>query len=263
LLLTDVVIRAVIGAVVALGVVAVSRRAHALSTSGAVAAVIVGTLAVAAGWSWGALLFSMFVAASALSKAGNGQKAARLAAIVEKGSERDAYQVLANGGVFCAAALGQIISPSPVWLAMAAGALAASSADTWATEVGTMSAVDPISIITGKRVPPGTSGGITLVGTAASVAGALFIAVVAALAAWPTSFAAIAVGGSVGALADSVLGGTLQERRWCDLCSKETERLVHSCGTKTRLVGGLAGLNNDAVNAACSGIGALVALALS
>ena len=261
--MSDVVVRAVTGAVIAVGVVFVSRRAHALSTGGAIAAVIVGTLAVAAGWSWGVLLLSMFVAASALSKAGSRQKAARLAGIVEKGSERDAFQVLANGGVFGAAALGQVVSPSPVWLAIAAGALAASSADTWATEVGTMSTVDPISIVSRKTVPPGTSGGITFAGTAACVAGALFIAVVAAFAAWPTPFAAIAVGGCAGALADSILGGTLQERRWCELCSKETERHFHSCGTKTRLVGGLRGLNNDAVNAACSGIGALVALALS
>lgn len=263
MLLSDVVVRAVIGAVIAVGVVAVSRRAQALSTSGAIVAAIVGILAMTAGWNWGVLLLSMFLASSALSKFGSRQKAARLAAIVEKGSERDAYQVLANGGVFGAAALAQIISPSPVWFAIAAGALAASAADTWATEVGTLSAVEPISIITGKRVPPGTSGGITFAGTAACVAGALFIAAVAAFAAWPTSFAAIAVGGTVGALADSVLGGTLQERRWCDLCSKETERLVHSCGTETRLVRGLPGLNNDTVNAACSGIGALVALALS
>ena len=102
-----------------------------------------------------------------------------------------------------------------------------------------------------------------MVGTAAGVGGALFIGVVAALASWPAPFAAVALGGAAGALADSVLGATLQSRRWCELCATATERLVHSCGTPTRQAGGLAGLDNDAVNAACSTVGALVALLLS
>jgi hypothetical protein len=55
----------------------------------------------------------------------------------------------------------------------------------------------------------------------------------------------------------------VQARRWCDLCAMSTERLVHSCGTQTRHAGGLMGFDNDAVNAVCSGVGALVAILLS
>ena len=84
----------------------------------------------------------------------------------------------------------------------------------------------------------------------------------ATLANWPVPFAAVALGGMAGALADSILGGLVQARRWCDLCAKSTERLVHSCGTPTRQVGGIAGFDNDLVNAVCSGFGALVALLL-
>ena len=138
-----------------------------------------------------------------------------------------------------------------------------SAADTWATEVGTLAGGEPVSIISRKRVPTGTSGGVTVAGTVAAVAGALFIAVAATLARWPVAFAAVALGGVAGALADSVLGGTIQARRWCDVCAVSTERLVHSCGTTTRPAGGLAGFDNDLVNAVCSGVGALVALLLS
>jgi uncharacterized protein (TIGR00297 family) len=224
---------------------------------------MVGTISIAAGWSWSALLLSLFLSASALSKLGERKKAERVGPVVEKGDERDARQVLANGGVFAVAALGSIIARSPIWYAMGAGALAASTADTWATEVGTLEGGDPISIISGRRVAPGTSGGITLVGTVAGVGGALFIGAVAALANWPVPFTAVALGGVAGALADSLLGATLQSQRWCDLCATATERLVHSCGTPTRHAGGLAGFDNDAVNAACSTVGALVALLLS
>ncbi len=255
--------RAVAGAILSALTVVASRRTRALSTSGAIAGAVVGTLAIVAGWSWGAMLLSFFVSASALSKMGEGRKAERVGSIVEKVGERDARQVLANGGVFAAAALGQVLLPSPVWPALGAGALAAAAADTWATEVGTLAQTDPISIVSGKRVPAGTSGAVTVVGSAAGIAGALFIGAVATLARWPVAFAAVALGGVAGALADSLLGGTLQARRWCDVCAKSTERVVHNCGTATRPAGGLAGLDNDAVNAVCSAIGALVAWGLS
>jgi uncharacterized protein (TIGR00297 family) len=252
-----------IGAVLSVVAAFAARRARMLGSTGAIAAAIVGTISLSAGWSWGALLFSMFLSASALSRLGQRRKAERVGSTVEKGGERDATQVLANGGIFAAAALGSLLAPSPAWYAIGAGALAASAADTWATEVGTLVGGRPISIITGKRVPPGTSGGISFLGTAAAIGGALFIAVVAGLAGWPVPVTAVAIGGVAGALADSVLGATVQARRWCDRCDKPTERLVHSCGTPTRHVGGLVGFDNDAVNAVCSGVGALVAFLLT
>ena len=255
--------RALIGALLSAFVALAARRTRTLATSGAIAGAVVGTTSIAAGWSWGVLLLSLFVSASALSRLGERKKAERIGPAVEKGGERDAGQVLANGGVFALAALGSLLAPSPIWYAMGAGALAASTADTWATEVGTLEGGEPISIISGKRVPPGTSGGITLVGTAAGVCGALFIGAVAALASWPVPFTAVALGGIAGGMADSLLGATLQSRRWCEPCATATERLVHSCGTPTRHAGGLVGFDNDAVNAVCSGVGALVALFLS
>ena len=255
--------RALFGAGLSLLVVIGARITRTLSARGAFAAALIGMLAVAAGWSWGLLLLSLFISASGLSKLGERKKTERIGSIIETGGMRAASQVLANGGVFAGAALGQILLPSPIWFALAAGGLAASAADTWATEVGTLAAGEPVSIISRKRVPAGTSGGISFVGTVAGVAGALFIAVMATLARWPVAFTSITLGGVGGALADSVLGGTLQARRWCDVCAMSTERRVHNCGTTTRPAGGLAGFDNDLVNAVCSGVGALVALLLS
>jgi len=258
-----VLARAIAGGLVAVSVTLVARRRRTLSTSGAVTAAGVGTLAIAAGWSWGILLISHFVAASALSKLGERKKAALVGPVVEKGGERDVDQVLANGGIYAIAALGYLVFPSPIWYAVGIGSLAASAADTWATEIGTLAGGEPVSIISAKRVPPGTSGGVTVLGTVAGAGGALFIGAGATLANWPVPFAAVALGGIAGALADSLLGALVQARRWCDLCAKSTERLVHSCGTPTRHTGGIAGFDNDAVNAVCSGVGALVAFFLS
>jgi uncharacterized protein (TIGR00297 family) len=261
--LREMLARAAAGVVLAIAATVVARRARMLSKSGAATSTVVGGLAIAAGWSWGFLLLSAFVSSSALSKLGERKKAALLSPVVQKGDERDAGQVLANAGIYAVAALGYIILPSSVWQALGIGALAAAAADTWATEIGTLAGGEPISIVSGKRVPPGTSGGITLLGTLAAAGGALFVAAAAALANWPIPFAAAALGGMAGALADSVMGATVQARCWCDTCAKSTERLVHNCGTPTRHAGGVAGFDNDAVNAVCSGVGALVALLLS
>ena len=253
-----------IAGLIGAGIVAFgARRICALSTSGAVTGTVVGAIALAAGWSWGILLVAHFISASALSKLGKRRKARLIGPVIEKGDRRDAKQVLANGGVYVLAAIAYMLSHTPTWYAIGIGALAASAADTWGTEIGTLTGRNPVSIVSGRRVPAGTSGGVSLIGTLASMGGALFIAAGAALAGWPVPFTAVVLGGLAGAVADSLLGATLQTRRWCDVCAKSTERPVHNCGTPTRRTGGIRGFDNDAVNAVCSSVGALVTLLLS
>jgi uncharacterized protein (TIGR00297 family) len=227
------------------------------------ASIVAGTVAVAAGWSWGILLLVFFLTTTAVSKLGSGRKASIVDPVVAKSGNRDGWQVAANGGLFTAAAAASLFSPSPVWLAAGAGGLAAASADTWATELGILFGKDPRSMITGERVPVGTSGGVTLTGWGAAVGGAVLIAVGAWLVHWPVPIHAVIAGGVAGAAADSLAGATIQERRWCDTCRAWTERRVHGCGTITRHEGGVGGFDNDAVNLLCSAVGALVTLVLS
>ena len=253
--------RAAAGALIAAVIAAAAWRAGSLSRSGAIAALFVGTLGVAAGWEWGALLILYFLSSSLLSRAGASIKAQRSGSIVEKGGVRDATQVFANGAIFAVAAGLQLIFPSSLWLVAGAGALAASAADTWGTEIGMLAKSSPRMITTGRIVPTGTSGGVSGIGLVATVAGALFIG----LAAWllhRNARAAIAVslGGIIGALVDSFSGALWQSRRICKHCGSATERLVHDCGTRTERAGGLGWLDNDAVNAACTVIGALVSV---
>jgi len=255
--------RAALGAVATATVAFAARKAKALTPSGAVAGFTAGTISIAAGWSWGILLLAFFVTATILSKIGDRAKTALLGSVVEKGGERDAWQVAANGAVYVAAALGSILFGGAGWHAIGIGALAASTADTWSTEIGTMRGGAPRLIVSGKRVAAGTSGGLTRSGTLGAVAGAILIAIAGRLAQWPVPFAAIAAAGLAGALGDSVLGATLQDERWCEQCRSATERPVHDCGTPTIHKSGLAWLNNDGVNFVSTLIGGLVALLLS
>lgn len=249
--------RTLAGVLVALALAIAGRRARTLSRSGAVAAVGVGTAAAAAGWRWAVVLVAFFVASTALSRYRHAAKHARAGDMIEKGDARDAAQVLANGAVFASAALASTVLADPTWTAAAFGALAASTSDTWATEVGTLAARGPRSIVSSRPVPPGTSGGVTVPGTLASVAGAAFIATLSMAAGETLAVAAaILVGGVIGSLADSVAGATIQERRWCGVCGRPTERPVHPCGAVTRVVGGVRGVRNDLVNVLCSVVGA-------
>jgi uncharacterized protein (TIGR00297 family) len=258
--------RAIIGGFVAATVAGAAWGARSLTLGGALAALCIGTVAVAAGWRWGALLILYFALSTALSRFKRASKEARTGGIVEKGGARDATQVFANGGIFLLMAITFLIAPSPLWEWGALGTLAASASDTWATEIGTLYGGEPYLLtknLSLKRtnVRSGTSGGITVQGILGGLAGAAVIAVFGRFLGWSTAAAFTAFGaGSLGMLVDSYLGATLQERRWCDHCQTPTERLVHDCDYPTRHIGGLAWLRNDAVNVAATLTGALISI---
>lgn len=248
----------VLGSVVAL----FARSQKALSKSGAVAAIAVAAATCAAGFTWGAILIAFFVSGTLLSKLGESRKRTLVGDIVEKGGERDWRQVLANGGVFSAAALASLAWPTIAWTVIGIGAIAASTADTWATEIGTLSSSSPRSIITFAQVPAGTSGGVTLTGTLAALTGGMFVAAVGYLLGWGISVIPAAVtGGCFGSLLDSLLGATLQRRQWCKQCQHGTERTIHACGNSTVPAGGISWLDNDVVNLVSSIFGAMVGAA--
>ncbi len=246
-------------------------KARALNVSGALAAGLLGTIIFGlGGLSWSILLLAFFVSSSALSRTFKRQKAP-LVEKFSKGSQRDAGQVLANGGVAGACVLLHLLFPNALWPWVAfAGSLAAANADTWATELGVLSPSAPRLVTTGQTVERGTSGGITPVGTLASLAGALLVALLAvifwqgkifALApAAPAWAAGIALAGLAASLIDSLLGATVQAIYYCPACQKETERFpTHSCGQPTVLRRGLAWLDNDWVNGLCTLAGAAAA----
>ncbi|MFI5227537.1 MAG: DUF92 domain-containing protein [Gemmatimonadales bacterium] len=255
--------RALFGAALALAIALVANRAGALSAGGAAAAAVVGTIAVTAGWDWGALLIAYFAASTALSRLGRAEKEHRTAAIIAKGGARDAAQVAANGLVFALSAVAFIAWRDGRWFALGAGSLAASAADSWATELGTLYGGVPRSLASWRAVPTGTSGGISAIGSLAACAGAGFVVLVASLLGARAMAGALAAGGLAGVLVDSLLGATVQRRRWCPACERQTERTTHDCGTPTAPRGGLAWLDNDMVNLLSNAAGGLVALALA
>jgi len=257
----DILWRSLAGLLLAGGVAVAARRLGSLTTSGAWAAAALGTTATAASWGFATALIAWFVVSSALTRWGRELKRARSASVLPDERGRDATQVLANGAVFAACALGSTLVPSFALGAMAYGALAAAAADTWATEIGLRFGATPRNIISWRPVEPGTSGGVTLPGFAGALGGALFVAGLAG-AANLVSVLALVSAGINGSIADSLLGATLQTRRRCTNCGAETERQTHSCGGATERVGGLGWMTNDTVNFLATVVGALTLLAI-
>jgi uncharacterized protein (TIGR00297 family) len=259
------------GFILAIVVAYAAYRAHSLDKSGAYAATLVGTIIFGiGGWQWSILLLAFFVTSSGLSRAFKSRKLG-LHEKFSKGHERDAGQVLGNGGLAALFAGLHAFYPGSIipWLGFAAS-LAAVNADTWATELGVLNPTPP-RLITDlrKRVEKGTSGGLSLWGTGASLLGSSLIALLAVLLS-PTGtlttahLLLITVAGLAGSLFDSFLGATVQAMYYCPADKKETEKHpLHTCGTPTVHIRGWKWLNNDWVNFACSAFGVMIAVIVS
>jgi uncharacterized protein (TIGR00297 family) len=273
--------RWLLGLLLSLAIGGLAYRRGSLTAGGAAGAVAVGTLVFGlGGWVWAGTLVAFFVSSSALSHYQERRKST-VAEEFAKGSRRDLAQVLANGGMagLLALAVGLTGKASPVYPLLALGyfgSVAAANADTWATELGVLARGLPRLITTRRRVPAGTSGGVTPLGTLAALAGALFIGLVAFLliqgAAVVTTgrplltdwvvIPVAAVSGFVASLFDSLLGATVQATYVCPVCRVETERRMHRCGQATQHSRGWGWLDNDGVNFIASLTGALAAVAL-
>lgn len=234
---------------------AVAYRRGSLDRSGWLGAIITGTATFGfGGWTWGCTLIMFFVTSSVLSHYRQAQKQRLAGEKFEKGGRRDLWQALANGGAGAAAALGYALLGEPsALLAVFIGIMATVTADTWATELGVLSPHPPRLITTGKIVTPGTSGGVTFYGLAASAGGGLLIGLTAYLILglennlWSLALLpAAVVGGVAGSLVDSLMGATVQAMYLAP--NGETERRAARSGQSYPLLRGWRWMNNDMVN---------------
>ena len=251
-----------LGAFFAFIVAAGSYVFRFLTLSGTIATFLLGVIVFGiGGWQWAVPILTFFLLSSMLSRYGRSRKE-QFDALFGKSFTRDWAQVASNGGL---AGIMVLLSSSfpiydfyPIYL----GALAAVTADTWETEIGVLTKGKTISVLSMQPVSPGTSGGISRMGTIAGVFGAVVIALSGY--AWFSDLktaVVILLAGIIGSFIDSVIGATIQAQFRCEVCGKQTERNVH-CGEHATRVGGVAWINNDVVNLLCSLVGALTACTL-
>ncbi|MCR8843417.1 DUF92 domain-containing protein [Paenibacillus sp. SC116] len=264
----------IIGFVGSLFMAGAAYKKRSLTRSGALAAFVMGTVYFGSGsLLWFGLLLTFFITSTGWSKWKKRAKS-RFDTIYEKTGQRDAHQVWANGGIGMLLCVANALFPHPAWVFLFVGVMATVNADTWATEIGSLSRSQPRSVITWRPVPAGTSGAVSVLGTWAAVGGAIIIggaAVVCLYIAqdlafpYPYSWYLLlavgisgAIGGVAGAFTDSLLGATWQASYRCEKCGAATERLQH-CDQATTLVRGFRWMTNDLVNSLSSIVGGLLA----
>src|SRR4051812_47435661 len=189
------------------------HRARTVSMSGALLGAAIGiTIYLGLGWPGWALLLATFIAATVASRLGLKRKML-LGIAEERGGRRGAGNAIANTGVAAIAALVALFGSAPEAAQLAfAAALAAGGSDTIASEIGKAWGRTTWSITSLTRVPPGTSGAMSLEGTVAGIIGALLLAVVAVSLGLvsSTTIVSIVVGATAGSLLESWLGATLE-----------------------------------------------------
>ncbi|NTW51808.1 MAG: DUF92 domain-containing protein [Chlorobiaceae bacterium] len=260
------------GGLFALAVALFSIKVKFLNNSGATATFLLGsTIFGIGGLDWTVPLLTFYFLSSILSKLGHKRKA-KFDLVFEKGSQRDAGQVYANGGVAWIMMVIYSLTADPNIFFAYLGTLAAVQADTWATEIGTMwPNPKAILVTTFKPVPVGTSGGVSIPGTSASFLGSLLICSSAVLlnVKWigtvgiVPSLLIIGIAGLFSSLVDSFFGATVQAQYFDPIREKVTER-THSIapdGSKVlnELIKGYHFVNNDMVNTLCAISGSVVA----
>jgi uncharacterized protein (TIGR00297 family) len=187
--------------------------AGTVSVAGALCGAIIGTVVFTSlGWQGWALLLFTFVAASIASRAGLARKE-RLGIAEARGGRRGPGNAIANTGIAAIAALlaGLDVHTEAARLAFVA-ALATAGSDTIASELGKAFGQRTFSITTLARVPPGTSGAISVEGTLAGVMGALALGAAGAMLGLVPAVvvAAVVLGATGGSIVESWLGATLE-----------------------------------------------------
>ncbi|MBC6995932.1 DUF92 domain-containing protein [Neolewinella lacunae] len=229
--------------------VLVARRS--LTPGGALTAALLGlVVALSLGTVWLLPLFVFLGSSSLLGRLFPSQSAAGDA---KQKRPRDATQVMANGGVYGGLAL--LAGWNPPWLGGAADvlpycllvAMAIATADTWSSELGQYFRRPTYDLLRRQRVPPGLSGGVSWAGSAAGLAGALFLS---GSCGWlhpgitPAGYAGIALAGFLGMLLDSALGSRWQAK----YVHPGPTAVSDTPGPSPQLLSGFPWMTNDLVN---------------
>ncbi|WP_040214081.1 DUF92 domain-containing protein [Clostridium polynesiense] len=231
-------------------------KKRSLSRSGALAAALLGGLMYYFGGVLAAVLLVGFFISSSLLTFAKGDRKKDIEKYNEKGGRRDALQVFANGGVGLLFAALYYFTKNPAYIIGCAVSFGEANADTWASEIGVLSKKTPISILTGKRMERGMSGGVSFLGTLAALGGSAFIALLFSLVYILIygfdgkvlyRFIIILLFGFLGAVIDSVLGASIQAQYYCQEENTITEKKEFR-GKPNKLIKGFALFNNDVVN---------------
>lgn len=240
----------------------------AISRSGIIATIFIGTTIAVAGdfstWSAVIFLFGSSLIINFSKKLFFPEISSIEQSIHSKNGARDASQICANllPAVICL--LIYFFTSNTAFLIAYLASIAGATADTWASEIGILSNKATIDVLTLRKTPKGLSGGISLLGTIASIGGSFLSTtcffIFNFFSSNPLTYPHFVIIFSVGILAsliDSILGSFFQGK-YLTIHNQLTEQKKNN-----QLVTGYSWMSNDLVNLSTSILSSLLALFLS
>tara|TARA_Y100001968_G_scaffold188462_1_gene172782 strand:- start:161 stop:928 length:768 start_codon:yes stop_codon:yes gene_type:complete len=204
--------------------ISLSTITKILDTKGILAAASLGAIIGCLGhWSWLVILLSFLITAHLATKWGWERKT-KLKVNESNDGSRGWKNVISNGGIPGAVAIfAFIIQDWTITLPLYISTVCVASADTWASEFGSL---DPRVklIISNEIVPPGTNGGFSPTGQKAAFLGSSLIGFFGFIFAWlPSEFSINTclywssisiIAGWLGCQFDSLIGALYENRGW-------------------------------------------------
>lgn len=166
-----------------------------------------------AGITWFILLLAFYLLGGGFTRYGYTQKF-KLGIAQSHGGRRGYKNVYSNSLVPLILAICYGVYGNDIFIFAFIASVATANGDTLASEIGETSRSKPRMITTFKEIEPGVDGGVTPLGEAASLAGAIIIGLLATGMgmAGVSGIVIAAIGGFMGTNFDSLLGATLQSR---------------------------------------------------
>jgi uncharacterized protein (TIGR00297 family) len=214
---------------------------------------------------WFSILLIFFITGSLFTKYKYRQKQSMELAEDNSGA-RSWKSVVANGAPAAAFAILYYLSHNnPTFTLFFIGSISFALSDTMATEIGLLSKSKPYSIVTGKKIDTGQSGGITIQGEIAALIGSLFIGSICesflsdgAFSQMHVILLAAITGGMIATNIDSILGATIQAKYKCLNCKKYVEKMTIHCNLPVVQERGISMVDNNVVNLLAAFIGGLI-----
>lgn len=244
-------------------IIALSYSKRALTVSGIIAAIFIDIIISLSLGNFGFCILCLFFAGGVtvdkIKKCYKKTKQNAKEPLEKRGDCRDHVQVLANGSVATVCAIAFFFTRERIFIIAFISSLAEALADTVASGIGVLRG-KAYDLFRMRRCEPGVSGGMSLLGTAASFVASLLVSAVA------LAFGRINLVESIivlftsflGAIFDSFLGSLFQIKYKCQKCGAIVEREEH-CASKTVRHSGIRFVTNDLVNL----LGTLFAATLS
>ena len=180
----------------------------------------------------------------------------------EKGGIRSWENVIANGFAFSLFGTLYYLTSNELFLIGFITSIAIATGDTLATEIGLLSSKKPRLITNFKEVETGKSGGITVLGTIASILGIMIIILSSSVNGFSfnTNILMISIIGAIfGTFIDSIIGATIQAQYFCDKCNKFTELSIHH-EQQNKLIKGFSFIDNNIVNLLSTLSGSMISI---